>query len=123
MSTPRPPVTEAEYLAAKKLSEDFWTQYGPPPRQGKINDLGITEEHYDAAIKTRMRYEIADRDNVSSHTLAHFILAHPDCPVVGLGTGQGSNEAGDDDLKGVQHELYGSTPCITLKFGWGPVTE
>jgi len=124
MNTPRPPVTEAEYLAAKKLSDDYWSQYdktqGHPYR--KIKDLGITDEQYTVAGREIWRYEIVDKDNISSHALAHYILQFPDCPVVGINVGQGSNEGGDDDLKSVDHQLYGAQNCIALSFGPGPAT-
>jgi hypothetical protein len=125
MSTAYEPVTEADYLAVKKLGEDYWSQFPPPPNRytGKIKDLGITDEQYNAAGRVIWRYEVMDKGNISSHTLAHYLLQFPDCPVVGIETGQSSNEGGDDDLKSVDHKLYGSQNCITLSFGPGPATR
>ena len=124
MITPHEPVTEAEYLAAKKLFDDYWSQFPPPPNRytGKIKDLGITDDQYKAAGRVVWCYEVRDKDNISSHALARYLLQFPDCPVVGINVGQGSNEGGDDDLKSVDHQLYGAQNCIALGFGPGPAT-
>lgn len=124
MSTPYTPVTEAEYQAAQKLVEDFWSQYDRTPGQPtrKLKDLGITSAQYDAACPTLYLHDQVDRDNISSHALAHYLLQFPDYPVVGLNVGQGSNEAGDDQLKTVKVQFFRTQNCITLAFGQGPMT-
>ena len=64
---------------------------------------------------------------MTSHEFARRLMALPDCPVVGIGTGQGSNEMGDDDL----HEIkfipdYKTNKAkigvIGLFFGGGEIT-
>jgi hypothetical protein len=39
---------------------------------------------------------------MTSHELARQLLALPDVPVIGRNVGQGSNEAGDEDLAAIE---------------------
>ena len=52
---------------------------------------------------------------MTSHELARQLLALPDVPVIGRNVGQGSNEAGDEDLAAIEFLAAAATAAARIE--------
>ena len=52
---------------------------------------------------------------MTSHELARQLLALPDVPVIGRNVGQGSNEAGDEDLAAIEFLPAAATAAARIE--------